>query len=149
MSIWRKLKCPFHNYERNKTNSTCNNSKKYKHDYFWPQDYLIIRYVYTALSRTLMPQMLVRWIPVVGRAMLEKGYWLTSVCGRLALRTLNGRSRKIPNTSIANKLDISFRSLKIRRKYIYNIYTRGPWWPRNRSPEYRNSACQGTSNIVN
>lgn len=68
---------------------------------------------YTIESRTLSPHILVLRIPVVGRAMLEKGNLLISMLGMASRSWYNADSFNIPNTSRASRVGIFNSNLKV------------------------------------
>lgn len=61
---------------------------------------------YTALSLTRMPQMEVRRVPVVGRAMEENGNLLTSTPVSMERRCVSAASLSTPNTSSASSVEM-------------------------------------------
>ena len=65
-----------------------------------------------AVSRTRTPQILVLRIPVVGRAMLEKGNLFTSMLHRTCLSCNSADSLSIPNTSRASSVGIVASNLQ-------------------------------------
>ena len=69
----------------------------------------------TAQSRTRSPQMEVLRMPVVGRAMLEKGNLLISMAGMTSRRWRRAASWSMPNTSRASSVDRLFSRLRTER----------------------------------